>query len=414
MDKSKINMGIFVDDIKIAISSLLAKKARSFLSMLGIIIGILTISSLLSLAFGVRSEVEKSITDLGTNLVAVTPGKQFSEGGGTNLAAQFGQSTLTEADYLAIKEEVKEAKKVSIGLLLTGTTRVGDKTSNSATILAASPGFEEIFNLKLDKGRRLNETDEKTKNRVVVIGPKTAVKLFPNTNPIGKTLEIRSTKFTVVGLFNEIETASNIGGPDFNDLVMLPIQTGWEITNAKSVFRIAMQAPNSESVGRIKKEVKEVLLKTHKGEEDFTVVSQEDLLKITGGILDIITVLLGSLATISLLVGGIGIMNIMLVSVSERTREIGIRKAVGATQGVILLQFLIESMILTLLGGLIAVGLFAGALSLIPENSPLPIKLNFGILALAVAFSAVVGIVFGLIPAIGAARKNPIDALRYE
>jgi putative ABC transport system permease protein len=407
-------MRILFDSIQIAVSSLLAKKVRSFLSMLGIIIGILTISSLLSLAFGVRSEVEKTITNLGTNLVAVTPGKQLSEEGGANLAAQFGQSTLTEEDFLTVKEQVKDAKRVSVALLLTGTTRVGDITSNSASILAGSPGFEEIFNLSLDRGRLINQNDEDQKSRIVVLGPKTVDKLFGNIDPIGKSVEIRSTSFQVVGIFNKVETASNIGGPDFNDVVMMPIHTGWDITGTKSVFRIAMEAPDPESVERLKKEVREVLLKTHKGEEDFSVLTQKDLLKVTGGILDIMTALLGSLAAISLLVGGIGIMNIMLVSVSERTREIGIRKAVGATQGTILLQFLIESMILTLLGGLIAIGIFTFGLSLIPKDSPIPIKLNWSVLALSLVFSGLVGVIFGLIPAIRAARKNPIDALRYE
>lgn len=405
---------ILIDSIKMAISSLWSKKARSFLSMLGIIIGILTISSLLSLAFGVRSEVEKSINDLGTNLVAVTPGKQLSEDGNTNLAAQFGQSTLTEDDFLAIKAKVKEAQKISVALLLTGTTKTDEKSSTTASILAGSPGFEQIFNLNLDKGRLLSELDEQTRAKVVVVGPKTASILFGQIDPIGKFVEIRATKFEVIGVFKKIETASNIGGPDFNDVVMMPIQTGWEITNTKSVFRIAMQAPNAESVDRIKQEVRKVLLETHKGEEDFTVLSQEDLLSVTGGILNIVTALLGSLAAISLLVGGIGIMNIMLVSVSERTREIGIRKAVGATQGAILLQFLIESVILTLFGGLAAIALFSLIVSLIPENSPIPIKLEPTVLLLALGFSAVVGIIFGIIPAIGASRKNPIDALRYE
>ncbi len=407
-------MNLLVDSIRMAIASLLSKKARSFLSMLGIVIGILTISSLLSLAFGVRSEVETSITDLGTNLVAVTPGRQFSEDGGTNLTAQFGQSTLTEEDFLAIKRDVKDAKKISVALLLSGTSRVGNKTSDTASILAGSSGFEEIFNLSLNRGRLLTSADDDLKAKNVVIGPKTVSKLFGSSDPLGETLEIRSTEFTVVGIFNTVETASNLGGPDFNDVIMMPIHTGWELTNTKSVFRIAMQAPDADSVDKIKKEVKQVMLKTHKGEEDFTVLSQEDLLQVTGGILDTVTALLGALAAISLLVGGIGIMNIMLVSVSERTREIGIRKAVGATQGAILLQFLIESMILTLVGGLLAIAIFSTIVTLIPENSPIPIKLEPTVLLLALGFSGFVGIIFGIIPAIGASRKHPIDALRYE
>lgn len=404
---------IIFDTIKMAIASLLAKKSRSFLSMLGIIIGILTISSLLSIGFGVKAEVQKQISDLGTNLVTVISGKQ-AEGGGVNISSSLGQSTLTDKDFDAIKLNLPEAENVSIMNLVSGAIKRDSQPLDSAVILGGSPDVVKAFNFKLKTGRYLNQTDENNLAKNVVIGSTVAEKLFPNEDPLGKTISTRSTEFKIVGLLEKRDAASNLGGPDFNGLVMMPVHTSWDLTGTKQVFRLTMQAKDSESIETLKKSVKTVVLESHKGEEDFSVLSQDDLLGTVNGILDILTAMLGAISLISLLVGGIGIMNIMLVSVSERTREIGIRKAVGATQGAILLQFLIESVILTMLAGLIAIGIFATAVSAIPKDSPIPITLDPNVLLIALGFSAFVGIVFGIIPAIGASRKHPIDALRYE
>lgn len=404
---------LLFDTIRMAVASLLAKKSRSFLSMLGIIIGILTISSLLSIGFGVKAEVQKQIKGLGTNLVTVISGKQTS-GGGVNISASIGQGTLTEDDFLAIKTSIPQAENPSIMNLISGTIRRNNNPLDSSVILGGSPGVEKAFNFKLKTGRFLNQTDEDNKEKVTVIGSTVAEKLFPNENPIGNNLTTRATEFTIVGILEKRDAASNLGGPDFNSLVMMPVHTSWDLTGTKQIFRITMQAKDSDSINALKSTVKAAILSSHKGEEDFSVLSQDDLLGTVNGILNILTAMLGAISMISLLVGGIGIMNIMLVSVSERTREIGIRKAVGATQGAILLQFLIESVILTSLGGLIAIGIFAAGVSAIPKDSPIPIHLDPNVLLLALGFSAVVGIVFGIVPAIGAARKNPIDALRYE
>lgn len=381
--------------------------------MLGIIIGILTISSLLSVGFGVQSEVERQIEGIGSNILMVISGTPDS-GGGVNFSASLGQSTLTEEDFLAIKSEVPKAKNLAMMNLISGTIKRDGQPLDSAVIIGGSTGLESVFNFKLASGRFLSQDDEDLQTKNIVIGENVANQLFPDEDPLGKVLTTRSEEFEIIGVLNGMDTTSSLGGPDFNSLVMMPIHTSWVLTENKQIFRIAMQAEDSDSIEALKASVKDTLLVTHKGEEDFSILSQEDLLETVGGIFNIITAMLGAVAAISLLVGGIGIMNIMLVSVSERTREIGIRKAVGATRSAILLQFLIESAILTMFGGLLAIGIFALGIAAIPENFPIPIELDPFVLLLALGFSAIVGIVFGIIPAIGASRKNPIDALRYE
>ncbi len=403
-------MKLFLDTVKMSFSSLLGKKTRSFLSILGIVIGILTIASLLSIALSVRKTVESSINGLGSNLVAVLPGDLESGG----FSSGLGASTLTEQDFLDVKNKVTDVNNVTVAMLISGTVKAADQTLPQAIIMASSPGVEKTLNVSVEKGRSISETDESTTAKVVVLGNRAAVVLFGTSDALGKTLELRSTTFTVVGVLKEISSAGSIGGPDLNSTVIMPVHTGWELTNTKQVFRIMMQATAADKTDKVKNEVKKIILENHKGEKDFSVLTQEDLLKTVNVILNLLTAMLGAIAGISLLVGGIGIMNIMLVSVSERTREIGIRKAVGATQGAILLQFLIEGVILTMLGGLIAVTLYSASLAAVPKDSPIPIDFNWSVVLLSLAFSAIIGIIFGIIPAIGASRKDPIQSLRYE
>ncbi len=400
-----------MDSIRSAALSLWAKKTRSVLSILGIVIGILTVSSLLTIAFNVRDQVEKSISGLGANLVLVLPG---NVGGGGGFSAQLGASTLTERDVAAIRSRVPEARQLSMSMLLAGTVTAGDKSVRSSVIFGASPGFEKAFSFKIARGRFPDQEDENQRARVAVLGDTAARELFGDDSVVGKDVVIRGERFTVIGTLEQVSSAGNLGGPDFNSIILLPLETAWQMTNTRQIFRIAMQAPTPEDVVPLKNRVRDVLLAQHGGEEDFSVLTQDDLISLAGDILDLLTSMIGAIAGISLVVGGIGIMNIMLVTVSERTKEIGIRKAVGATRGAILGQFLVESVILTFAGGVTAVLLFVGLVKAIASHIPIPLNVNPWVLGAALAFSAVVGIVFGVIPAWQASRKDPIVALRSE
>jgi len=402
--------GFFSDSIKSAAKSLWAKKLRSFLSILGIVIGIFTISSLLTIAFGVRTEIEKSIGDLGANLVFVMPGN-VEDGG---FGAQVGASTLTERDIESVRAAIPNVQSLSAAMIVNGTVKAGDKRLNSAMIFAASPGADKALNVKIRTGRLTDAADEHAHSRSVVLGFQAAQDLFSTTDALNKTVDIRGIAFQVVGILDEAASNGNFGGPDMNGIVMMPLQTGWEITNTKQIFRIFMQAANPNEVTSTKDKVKEVILANHGGEDDFSVLTQDDLLGMVKDILNLLTAMVGAITGISLVVGGIGIMNIMLVTVSERTKEIGVRKATGATRSAILMQFLIESMMLTFVAGVAAVGMFSALVAIISRNTSLPVEMDFRVIGIALAFSAVVGIFFGIVPAIQASRKDPIVALRSE
>ena len=407
-------MSLFFDIFKISLTSLWSNKIRSGLSLLGIIIGILTISTLLSIAFGVRKEVSSQVEDLGSNLIVVVPGKIQGSSGGFNPTAGIGASTLTEDDFKKIEEDVPEVKNVSMAMLISGTVRAGEKISTSSLILASTDKILPALNSQVSEGSSINQDDISKNARVIVLGPGPVKELFGEESPLSKVVDIRGEDFEVIGVLKEKETAESFLGPSFNDVVIMPITTGWELTKTKQVFRIMMQAPDSGSVKAVQEKVKKIVLENHNDEEDFSVLTQEDILGLLGKIFNILTAMLGAVAIISLVVGGIGIMNIMLVSVSERTKEIGIRKAVGATNTNILLQFLMESVTLTILAGIVAIILFYAGVSIASSHLPVPIEVTPQIVILALVFSAIVGVVFGVIPALQASRKNPIEALRYE
>src|SRR3989344_2133203 len=267
-------------------------------------------------------------------------------------------------------------------------------------VLAASPGVAQTFNLKLERGRFPNADDEARHARVAVVGASVP----------GEPLIIRGQTYEVVGHLEQISNSSLTGGPDANLMVIMPLATGWEISNTRQIFRISMQAPSAETVTPLRERVQQVMLANHRGEKDFSVLTQDDILALTNDILNLLTAMIGAIAAISLIVGGIGIMNIMLVTVGERTREIGVRKAIGDTRSTIMLQFLIESIVLTMSAGVVAIVIFSALIAIVKPHLPIPLSLDWRVLLLAIGFSIVAGTVFGMIPAWQASRKDPIEA----
>lgn len=407
-------MRLFVESTKISFKSILSNKLRSALTILGIVLGVFTISTLLSLSLGVKKDISSQIEDLGANFVAVVSGKLSNEQGGYNPASTIGASTLTEKDFNSLESELPEGKNLSMVVLISGTVKVGDRVSPGTFIFGSTEKSAPLLNVKLKEGRYVEKEDLIDKKKVVVLGNKVVQTLFDGNNPLGKTVEVRGQKFEVVGTLQGKKEANSFFGPNVNDMMLMPMDTGWELTNSKQIFRIMLQAPNTDSVKEYKSKVKDIILKSHGFEEDFTVITQEDALGIVGNILNLLTAMIVAIALLSLIIGGIGIMNIMLVSISERTKEIGIRKAVGANRVHILIQFLVEAVSLSIIGGLIGLGLSAIVANLASRYSPIHPDFSLFVVLLAIGFSALIGVVFGVIPAWSASKKDPIEAIRSE
>lgn len=405
-------MPVELHSLQEALRAIVRHKLRSGLTILSIVIGVLTIAGLLSLALGVRRSVTEEIESLGSTTIAVVPGRVRTESGGLNPIAGFGVSTLTERDYAAIRREVPGLRRSAMGLLVSGTVRADDRETPQTLIFAATPEMVPLLHLTRDRGRLLDDTDERGAARVVVLGSAPAARLFPDRDPLGQEIALRGERLAVVGVLREQETSFALFGPNFNDLVVLPLATGWELTGTRQVFRIMVAADDVEAVEPVRAQVAAILRRNHGGEEDFTVLTQQEILGIVGNVLQLLTRMIGALAAISLVVGGINIMNIMLVAVAERTREIGIRKAVGATRRDLFLHFLLEAVVVSLLGGVIGVLLAAGGGALLGRFTAVPIAISGSVIALALAFSVGVGVLFGIAPAIRAARKDPVEALR--
>ncbi len=403
-----------LNHFKTALLSLWSNKVRSALNILGVIIGVASVTTLIGLGEGLKKDMSSAIQGFGTNVIAITGGKLDNESltgsGGGNPANLISGDILTLDDVRTL-EAMSSVSLVTPTSLVAGSIKYNDKIS-SPTILGTYPNFiQALAILSIDKGQMFDRQDA---GNVVVLGATATEALFGTANPIGKTVSLANRDFTVVGTLKKTKTSSLVKS-EFDAFSIIPYKTASQISKGQDkVMRIYLKAKDSADVKLVKQDITEQLLKNHNNEEDFTVLTQDDMLELFNTFLDLATTMVSAIAAISLLVGGIGIMNIMLVTVTERTREIGLRKAVGAPRLAILWQFLIEAVTVTFVGALLGLAVAFMASFIVALKTDLEPSITPQTILLAAGVSIVVGVVFGLWPALRAARKDPIEALRYE
>lgn len=400
------------EGIKIAFRGILDHRMRSFLTMLGIIVGVAAVVTMLALGEGARRQIRQSIASLGTNLLYVRPGSAIR--GGVRLGAGSLQS-LTLEDSEAIKSECPSVMEVAPFIRAGAQVKHGNRNW-STYVVGATTAYETVNSLPIQAGTFFDETAIRTKARVAVLGSTVATNLFGDDEAIGKVMRINRTAFTVIGV------VAQRGGTtwfDPDDMVIIPISTAiYRLLGYPYLSGINVKAASEEMMDRAMVEIEDVLRLRHrirKGQEnDFTIHSQNDVLAVYGETARTMGLLLAGIAGVSLIVGGIGIMNIMLVSVAERTREIGTRMAVGARKIDIMIQFILESLVVSISGGVLGIILGLVGSYLLRIGVGWNTEVSFGSIMLAFSFAAAVGIFFGIYPARKASMLDPIIALRYE
>jgi putative ABC transport system permease protein len=414
-----------IESIRIALRGLAANKMRAILTMLGIIIGVAAVIALMAIGQGVQNSVTQQIQGIGSNLVIISPGATQQ---GAVRTAQGSAATLTYEDAQALADPSVAPDIAGVSPEFGSSAQVVYSGQNfNVRITGVTPDYETVRNVTLDSGAFVDKVQLDSLSRVAVLGATTAKNLFSGDDPIGKEIKINRSVFQVIGVLQAKGGSPMLGG---DDIILVPITTaqkrlfGGQIGFGvgSRVSTIYVSAASEAQVDASIQQITEILRERHKttlANDDFTVTSQKDILGVLDQITGLMTAFLGAIAGISLVVGGIGIMNIMLVSVTERTREIGIRKAVGAKRRDILVQFLVEAVVLSVVGGLGGIALgwgFSQLVNVLKIGTPLPLvtAVTPDAVILAVSFSVAIGLFFGIYPANRASSLNPIDALRYE
>jgi putative ABC transport system permease protein len=370
--------------------------------MLGVVIGVAAVVALVAIGTGAKRQVEQQVEGLGSNLLIVVPGRLDA-----NAAPSASNLSLDDVD--AVSRVVGDRTRVAVTISTGENVRAGSR-SGFASLQGVLETTPTVFVRRLDRGAYLTRSDVNTARRVAVLGATVAQQLFADRDPVGRQVSISGVRFRVIGTFEPLGQSL---GVDRDSEVHIPVTAAQRLLGTQRIDALAIRAPDRDRINALGDDIVAELTRRHPDSE-FSAVTQEQILGVLGDILGVLTGVLAAIAGISLLVGGVGVSNIMLVSVRERTREIGLRKAVGARPRDISVQFLLEAVLLTTLGGVVGMGLGVGAALLVDRLSPVPAAITWWSLTLAFGVSAAVGIVFGVVPAQRAGRLDPVVALRTE
>lgn len=403
---------MYKESFLMAWASLIANKMRSILTMLGIIIGVAAVIALVSIGNGVKQDIQNSISSLGSNLLMVMPGAPRTPG---VRPSQGSMKSLKVSDYQAISKlyGVKAASPYTANSYVT----IYQSKNWTTTVSGVSSNFQDVNNWTMAEGRFISSENVENRERVAVVGQTVVKNLFAGEDPVGKEIRVKNIPFRVIGVLNS--KGNGTMGNDQDDVIFIPYTTAMERVEGVDYLRMVyVVASDDNGIDRLQSDIENLLRVRHSIKDtnldDFNIQNMKSIMETMEQTTGTLTLFLGAVAAISLVVGGIGIMNIMLVSVTERTREIGIRKALGATYFVIVTQFLIEAVVISLMGGLIGIALGIGASKLIGLASGMSTVISVPTIVLSFAFSMAIGLVFGIYPARKAAKLNPIDALHYE
>lgn len=403
---------MYKESFLMAWASLIANKMRSILTMLGIIIGVAAVIALVSIGNGVKQDIQNSISSLGSNLLMVMPGAPRTPGVRPSAGSM---KSLKVSDYEAIAklDGVKAASPMTNGSYVV----IYQNKNWTTSVSGVSYNYLDVNNWSMKSGRFLSEKNVQNRERVAVVGKTVVKNLFGDEDPVGAEIRVKNIPFRIIGVLNS--KGSGAMGNDQDDMVVIPYTTAMERVEGVDYLRMIYVVGKDENgIDRLQSDIENLLRVRHgikdTNLDDFNIQNMNSIMETMEETTGTLTLFLGAVAAISLVVGGIGIMNIMLVSVTERTREIGVRKALGATYSVIVTQFLIEAVVISLMGGIIGIILGIGSSKLIGMASGMSTVISIPTIVISFAFSMAIGLIFGIYPARKAAKLNPIDALHYE